>query len=98
MKFDALWRLMFWFNQMLAALVLWGITIYLLKNKKPYIISLIPALFMTAVVFTYLFIAKEALGMEKNISFIIGLGITAVSLIWFSVFAINYNKKNSFEV
>ncbi len=84
-KFDALWRLMFWFNQMLATIVLWGITVYLAKKHKFYWITFIPAMFMTAVVITYLFIAKEALAMPKNISYIVGLSVTFAISVWFLI-------------
>jgi len=95
MKFDALWRLMFWFNQLLATIVLWGISIYLLKNNKLYIISLIPAIFMTAVVFTYLFVAKEALGLPAVISNIIGLSITTFFVVWFFIHKIKVAKNRT---
>lgn len=84
-KFDALWRLMFWFNQVLAAVVLWTITVYLAKKHKFFWISLFPAIFMTAVVTTYIFIAKEALGMPQQISYIIGISFSAFVTVWFFV-------------
>ena len=82
-KFDALWRLMFWFNQMLATIVLWGITVYLAKKHKFFWISLIPAIFMTAVVTSYLFVAKEALGMPQTISYSIGIAVAIFVTAWF---------------
>ncbi len=92
-KFDALWRLMFWFNQVLATIVLWAITVYLAKKHKFYWISLIPAIFMTAVVTTYLFIAKEALGMPHKISYSLGLLITiAVTVLFFYMQFSKYKK------
>lgn len=88
LKFDALWRLMFWFNQVLATIVLWTISIYLLKNKKTYIISLIPAIFMTAVVTSYVLIAKEAIGWQSNYAYFISFLITIISIFLF----FNYSK------
>ena len=88
-KFDALWRLMFWFNQVLATVVLWAITVYLAKKHKFYFISLIPAIFMTAVVSTYVFIAKEALGMPHQISYILGGIITVATTAWFFIYHSN---------
>lgn len=89
-KFDALWRLMFWFNQMLATVVLWGITVYLAKKNKFFWVSIFPAIFMTAVVSTYFFVAKEALGMPKQISYILGGIITLSVTVWF--FVVYYTK------
>jgi len=84
-KFDALWRLMFWFNQTLATVVLWGITVYLAKKRKFFWITVFPAMFMTAVVTTYLFVAKETLAMPKNISYIIGGTVTIIATVWFFI-------------
>lgn len=77
-NFDIIWRYMAWSNQTLATLVLWAITVYLVRNKKLFWLTLIPAIFMTAVVSTYLFIAPEGFHFERNLSYIIGLSITAI--------------------
>ena len=51
-------------NQTLAVFTLWAITVYLVVAKKPYWITLIPALFMASVCSTYLCIAPEGLGLS----------------------------------
>lgn len=56
--FNILWRWFAWSNQVLAAITLWAATGYLFKTKENKLMSLftaIPAIFMTAVVFTYIF-------------------------------------------
>jgi len=75
-KFDIIWRYMAWSNQTLATLVLWAITVYLVRNGKNYWITLIPAIFMTAVVSTYLFIAPEGFQLSWQWSYALGLIIT----------------------
>jgi len=75
-KFDIIWRYMAWSNQTLATLVLWAITIYLVRNGKIYWITLIPAIFMTAVVSTYIFIAPEGFELSQQWSYALGLIIT----------------------
>ena len=45
--FNMIWRYFAWANQTLAVFTLWAITVYLVVAKKPYWITLIPALFMT---------------------------------------------------
>lgn len=77
-NFDIIWRYMAWSNQTLATLVLWAITVYLVRNQKFFGLTLIPAIFMTAVVSTYLFIAPEGFHFEQNLSYILGLSITAI--------------------
>lgn len=82
-NFDVIWRYFAWSNQTLATVVLWTITIYLLKYKKNYWITLFPALFMTAVISTYLFLAPEGFHLSKEISYSIGFLITAFSIVIF---------------
>lgn len=89
--FDMIWRYFAWSNQTLAVFTLWALTVYLVISKKPYIVTLIPALFMTAVCSTYIFVAPEGLGLETGISQIIGIAVTIVVFAFFLV----WKKKNS---
>lgn len=83
--FDMIWRYFAWTNQTLAVFTLWALTVFLARAKKLYIVTLIPALFMTAVCSTYIFVAPEGLGMDVTISQIIGCVITAITLVAFVV-------------
>jgi carbon starvation protein CstA len=71
--FAVIWRYFAWSNQTLAMVVLWAITVYLAREKKFYWITLIPALFMTVVITSYLFFAPEGFGLSYTISLSIGL-------------------------
>lgn len=73
LDFSIVWRYFAWTNQTLATVVLWTITAYLIKENKFYWISLLPAVFMTAVVVTYLFIAPEGFHVSKEISYAAGV-------------------------
>ena len=64
--FNIVWRYFAWTNQTLAVFALWAGTIFLYKNARTtkkypyaYLIALIPALFMTMVSVSYIFIATE---------------------------------------
>ncbi|WP_102407163.1 carbon starvation protein A [Parabacteroides bouchesdurhonensis] len=83
--FDMIWRYFAWCNQTLAVFTLWALTVYLVKSKKLYWVTLIPALFMTAVCSTYIFVAPEGLGMATGISQMLGGVITLVVAIFFFV-------------
>ena len=76
MPFDVLWRYFSWANQVLAAICLWTITVYLFINKKNYIIVYIPAVFMTFIVSMYLFFSQEGFKMPYYTSLIIAAIIT----------------------
>lgn len=62
MPYEVLWRYFAWCNQMLSVFTLWAITVYLARSRKLYLISLLPALFMTVVTVTYIFFAPEGFG------------------------------------
>ncbi|NCB25721.1 MAG: carbon starvation protein A [Bacteroidia bacterium] len=86
-NFDVIWRYFAWANQTLAAVVLWTITVYLLQKKKRYyLITLIPALFMTMVVTTYLMLAPEGFSLSQPLSYGIGLSIVILTLTQFLIF------------
>lgn len=95
--FAIIWRYMAWSNQTLATIVLWAITVYLLKENKPYLITLIPGVFMTAVVSTYLFIAPEGFALPKNISYVAGGVITLIITTGFLVVAFRGSKAGNKE-
>jgi carbon starvation protein CstA len=90
-NFDILWRYFAWCNQTLAVFSLWAITIYLTKHKRNYLITLIPALFMTMVCISYIFIAPEGLHLNANISYIAGAVATLISLILYIIWRKNTN-------
>ena len=95
-QFGILWRYFAFMNQLMAMCTLWVITVYLFRYRKglTYIMSLIPAVFMTSVVFTYLFRAPECLGglfagnafYLDTLSYLLGLAcmlvICAVFIAW----------------
>ena len=78
--FNIIWRYFAWSNQTLAVFTLWAVTVYLTKHKKPAIFTLIPALFMTVVTVTYIFMAPEGFRLAPWIAYIIA-GVVAVSFL-----------------
>ena len=80
---DMIWRYFAWTNKTLAVFTLWALTVFLARSKKLYIVTLIPALFMTAVCSTYIFVAPEGLGMGVAVSQAIGIVITVITLVAF---------------
>jgi carbon starvation protein CstA len=79
--FNTIWRYFGWANQTLAVFTLWAVTVYLLKNKKGlrYLISGIPAGFMTAVSITFILVDKVGFGVNAAAAPWIGLTVFAVS-------------------
>ncbi len=81
--FNTIWQWFGWSNQTLAVFTLWTITVYLVQRKKPFIISLIPALFMTVVCSTFLFISPMAAGLSKTVSYCCSVLSLVIAGIWF---------------
>lgn len=76
--FSIIWRYFAWTNQTLSVFTLWAITVYLARNKKMWVISLIPAIFMTMVCSTYIMIAPEGFHLSAILSYCIGLAVTII--------------------
>ena len=74
--FNVLWRYFAWCNQTLAAFTLWAVTVYLARHRKLYIVSLIPAVFMTAVCATYVLFAPspEGFGLPMPVAAGVAVG------------------------
>ena len=54
-------------------------------HKKPYIITLVPALFMTVSCTVFFFISKQALNVGATVAWSMGAAILLVALVWFFV-------------
>lgn len=67
-NFQVLWRYFGWCNQALSVFTLWAVTVYLARKKKLFIITLIPALFMTMVCTTYIVYAPEGFTFDNLLS------------------------------
>lgn len=88
--FGIVWRYFAWTNQTLATVVLWMITAYLIQERKPYWVTLVPAVFMTAVATSYILVAPEGFSLPVNISHAVGITVALVLLV---VTLIKANKK-----
>jgi carbon starvation protein CstA len=73
--------------------MLWAITVFLVRQKKPYIITLIPALFMTVVCTTYLFSA-QLFKLDGTPAAIIAAAALVVSAAWFVIWYKKEINKN----
>ena len=91
--FEKIWRYFAWSNQTLAVFTFWAITIYLSRKGKPYWITLIPALFMMAVVITYILFDRSGIALPYTTSVIISAISVVISAIYF--FLYRYKEKHS---
>ena len=83
--FNTIWQYFGWSNQTLSVFMLWTATVYLARQRKPYVITLIPALFMTCVCATFLCVSKIAFGLSEPVSYTVGLLALVLAAVWFMV-------------
>ena len=88
--FNTIWQYFGWSNQALSVFTLWTLTVYLARQGKPYVITLIPALFMTTVCSTFLFISRQAFHLPEPLAYGLGCACLCVAVVWFFV----WYKKN----
>ncbi len=91
--FNVIWQYFGWSNQTLSVFTLWAITVYLVRKNKPYVITLLPALFMTGVCSTYLFISKQAFGLQEDLAYYLGILTVVIAMVWFVVWIRKYGEK-----
>lgn len=91
--FNVIWQYFGWSNQTLSVFTLWAITVYLVRKNKPYVITLLPALFMTGVCSTYLFISKQAFGLQEDLAYCLGILTVIIAMVWFVVWIRKYGEK-----
>ena len=78
--FSLIWRYFAWSQLIVATIVLFTATAYLIKEKKQYIITLAPAVFCTLISFAYILQASEGFGLPSMISNIIAVIATAITV------------------
>lgn len=89
-SFNTIWKYFGWANQTLAVFTLWAITVYLAHHRAPYIITLIPAVFMTAVSVSFIVGSPIAFNMPTSIVLFVTLIVVTFLIIRFRMW---YSKK-----
>ena len=81
--FTLIWRYFAWAQLLVAIVVLLAGTVYLIENKKHFIITFAPAIFCTAIAIAYILQASEGLGLDSFISNLISVIATAIISVYF---------------
>ena len=90
--FNTIWQYFGWSNQTLSVFTLWTLTVYLVREKKNFWVTLIPALFMTTVCSTFLFVSKQALGLPLELGYTLGGICFVIAVIYFTYWYRKYQK------
>lgn len=81
--FNTIWQWFGWSNQTLAVFTLWTVTVYMVQQRKPFIITLIPAIFMTTVCSTFLLISPMAFHLSTTVSYTGAIIACVIACVWF---------------
>ena len=74
--FNILWRYFSWANESTAVFAFSMITIYMMKNKMPYLMALIPGMFYMYVVTCYILNARIGFNLPYAASYIAAAVLT----------------------
>lgn len=88
------WRYFSWSNQTLAMLALWTISAYLVKEGKAPWLTVIPAIFMSAVTSTYILTAPEGLRLSYSLSCVLGIIFTLICILLFAYSVVRQKNKH----
>ena len=86
-----IWRYFSWSNQTLAMIALWAASVYLLKRGRAYLVTALPATFMSAVSCTYILMAEEGMRLSTSVAYPIGILFAAGCLGMFTYSCIMKN-------
>ena len=78
-----IWTYFGWANQCLATITLWMASFYLYNKGKKYLMTLVPAGFMTVVCVTYIMYDKIGFRLPLEWSIIAGTVAAFVAVVWF---------------
>ena len=91
--FNVIWSYFGWANQTLAVFTLWTLTVYLVMKNKPYVVTLLPAMFMTAVCVSFLLTSDNAFGLSATVGYVSATLSFIVSGLLFAMWLSRYNKQ-----
>jgi len=93
--FDIVWRYFAWTNQALAAVVLWCIVVYLHREKTNYWVALIPAIFMTYICSSFVFVSNQFVGMGATPMAYVWGGVVAIIISSYMIYSLVKNSKQN---
>lgn len=85
LPFQTMWSYFSWLNQVLACFTLWTIVVYFARGKRGVMVGLLPALVMTYVCSSYIFVSPLLFGMaNRTLAYLLGGVLTIVigAMVW----------------
>lgn len=76
--FGVLWRYFAWANQTLGTIVLWSIVVWLASRGRNYVVAMVPAVCMTYVITSFMFIGEQFFGMQNRVAAYVLAGVATL--------------------
>ncbi len=95
--FDVVWRYFAWTNQALASVVLWCIVVYLHRERRNYWVALIPAIFMTYICSSFVFVSNQFIGMGAVPMAYVWGGVLTIVISSYMIFTLVKNRRNKLK-
>ncbi|MCQ2118528.1 MAG: carbon starvation protein A [Bacteroidales bacterium] len=95
--FNTIWKYFGWANQSISIFTLWALTVFLAARKKGrrYLITMIPAAFMTAVCVTFILVDKIGFGLPASTAPWIGIGVFLVASLCLDTWRLNRTRRKN---
>lgn len=94
LPFGTMWSYFAWANQALSVFTLWTITVWLYHNRRNIWIALVPAVVMTYVCSSYIFISPLMFGMSNRlVAYLLGGLLTLIISAFMLKKVFGYGKK-----
>lgn len=84
-----LWRYFSWANEIIAVFSFALICVYMMRNKMPYLMTLLPGMFYMYIVSAYILSAKIGFALSWTVSYVISAFLT----LGYAAALIIYGKK-----
>ena len=91
--FDVVWRYFAWTNQALASVVLWCIVVYLHRTHSNYWVALIPAVFMTYICSSFVFVSNQFVGMGAVPMAYVWGGVVTIAITAYMIYILRAKSK-----
>ncbi len=93
--FDVVWRYFSWTNQALATVVLWCIVVYLNLGRRNVWVALLPAVFMTFICSSFVFVSPQFFGMGATTTAYVGGAVVTAALTAAMCIRLRRDKNNN---
>lgn len=90
--FNVIWSYFGWANQTLSVFTLWTLTVYLAIKRRAFVITLVPAVFMTSVCTSFLLVSNNAFSLPPVVGYIVALAVAVASLMLFAWWYVTFKK------